>query len=829
MNSPELSALIAEFEALDKNAEPQRACDILQRAAALADRSAQPKKWAAFRYLFAQTAEPIDPSGAIAAYRDALTVFEPNEDRDTWVICHSGLGCLLATQFPPGSDEAEEAIAHLECAIDDQPFLAELLAGLYGFRPLGDPLANWQKRVRYLKLALAHNPRDIDPSKWARLTNELALAQGQEPGADYAVAIEKQIAGHRTALAAVPENDPGFVSTCIYLGTALLNRVQGDLTANGAEAETYLRRALPLCATDSAQRIEVLLLLARCLIFKQPHRQPASYEEALPLFAEARLLAASRPQPEMRGNVEKLAALNYLELLRAGRRELFPEFLAGCEAARGFFGGPTYGIELRKIWQIEADGHLAVDDFVGASRCCAEAITIGEGLLRQAESTAGRLERIWELRDSSSLLAYCQSKNGELLAALEALERGRTLLWSRADNPTTSISLAHLIPANGALLFPIFATNEGVVLILTPSGAKIDALFFPRFGKARVLELQRGPDPNSLGGWLYAYCFRQSEPQKFQDEIETLGRALHEEFWTGLIVRLNELGVPEGGELVCFPSGGSGIFPWTAAWRPAGDQRQWLIDRYALRFAPSIKVLHESVEPSLRERQFTIIADPTGSLPCSALETAWIREAQPQAHILTGAEATREKVLGEFTCATDLHLATHGHFDLDNPLASRIELARGESLTLPDLIPHLQARRPHFVALSACETAVTRVTSLAEESLGFPAALLAHGVRTVLATQWPVDDLATALLIGRFYQERCGAASMAEALRAAQRWLRDATIRELSKLLRPLVDAPPPVGPLAANQRIKWRARDAEEKPFAHPYFWAAFSLAGHS
>ncbi len=829
MNSPELAALIAEYHALDETAEPARACEILKQAAGLVDRAADPRKWAAFRFLFARNAELIDAKAAIAAYRDALTVFEPNEDRETWVQCHSGLGSLLATQFPPGSDEGEEAIAHLECAINDQPFMAELLAGLYGFRPRGDPRENWQKRVRYLELALARAPRDADPVKWAKLTNELAVAHGEEPGADYGVAKENEIAGHLAALAALPENDPAFLSTCIYLGTVYLDRGQGELIENGREAEKYLRRALSLCPEDGAQRVEILLLLGRCLMFKKPHRRRAALEEALTLFEEARRLAAPRPQPEMRGNVEKFFALDYLELLRLGRRELFPKFLECCTTALHLFDGPTYAVERRRIWQIEADGFLAVEDFAEAGRCCAEAVAVGEKLLREATTNSGRLERIWELRDSSSLLAYCQAKTGELLAALEALERGRTLLWRRTEPAPTTIALADLVPPNGALLFPIFAAAEGVVLIVTrEAGApKVNALFLPHFGKTRVLELQRGSEPATLGGWLYAYCFRQSEPEKFRSEIETIGRVLHHELWTDLIVRLDELAVTNGAELVWFPHGGSGIFPMQAAWQMADGQRKWLLDRYALRFAPSLKVLQETAEPKERARRLTIITNPAGNLPFSVLETEWIREIHPEARVLAGDEAGRDQVLQEFASATDLHLAAHGHFDLDNPFASRIDLARGETLTLEELAPHLRAQRPHFVALSACETAVVRVTSLAEESLGFPAALLAHGVRAVLATQWPVDDLAAALLIGHFYQERAAKHPPAEALRRAQCWLRDVTIKELSEIMRGLLDQPNPIGRLARDRRTEWRGREDEEQPFVHPYFWAAFTLTG--
>ena len=135
-----------------------------------------------------------------------------------------------------------------------------------------------------------------------------------------------------------------------------------------------------------------------------------------------------------------------------------------------------------------------------------------------------------------------------------------------------------------------------------------------------------------------------------------------------------------------------------------------------------------------------------------------------------------------------------------------------------------------MVVLSACQTAMAQLTTRADEALGFPSMLLTHGVRTVVATLWPVDDLASALLIGRFYRFwRSEGQLPAQALRSAQNWLRTATAAAISDLLRPLKQVPGPVGALAATARAALFGKDPESRPFAHPEFWAAFVVAGQS
>lgn len=229
-----------------------------------------------------------------------------------------------------------------------------------------------------------------------------------------------------------------------------------------------------------------------------------------------------------------------------------------------------------------------------------------------------------------------------------------------------------------------------------------------------------------------------------------------------------------------------------------------------------------------------IVANPTKNLPFSAIETARVRQSFRKAKVIRGDQASKQEVLEGLEGCAHAHFAAHARFDLDDPFKSSIRLAGEETLTLTEWLPRLREHCPSFVVLSACDTAVARVTSTPDESVGFPAALLAHGVRTVLATLWSVDDDATALLMGEFYREYAsGTKSAAKALQRAQNWLRTLTVAEIVKVLSDFLDEPAPVGSLADDievigDRLNELLADApSRRPFAEPYYWAAFTVSG--
>lgn len=144
-------------------------------------------------------------------------------------------------------------------------------------------------------------------------------------------------------------------------------------------------------------------------------------------------------------------------------------------------------------------------------------------------------------------------------------------------------------------------------------------------------------------------------------------------------------------------------------------------------------------------------------------EGASLLAVYPNAVNLDGARATVAEVLAALDGAELAHVAAHGEHESSNALFSRLELADGPLFAYE--VARLR-QPPRQVVLAACELALSYVRP-GDEALGYAGALLAGGVRTVVAATSRVGDAAAATAMVGYHRRLVAGLAPARALAEA--------------------------------------------------------------
>jgi len=229
---------------------------------------------------------------------------------------------------------------------------------------------------------------------------------------------------------------------------------------------------------------------------------------------------------------------------------------------------------------------------------------------------------------------------------------------------------------------------------------------------------------------------------------------------------------------------------------------KYLLEDHALFYAPSASVLVLASENAQRKDRATkesllSIGNPEfdreenpnlADLGSAETEAKIIAGDYEKPIELSGAAASKDEFLGNFTAVAVIHFA--GHF-LANPNSARNSklLFAGGELRASELGTY-KLPKAKLVVLSACETGVERYDK-SEGAIGIARTFLALGAPLVVASQWKVDSEPTKdLMIAFHHHRKSNGLSSAESLRRAQ-----------LEVLR--------------NQQTQ------------APFYWAAFSLFG--
>jgi CHAT domain-containing protein/tetratricopeptide (TPR) repeat protein len=382
-----------------------------------------------------------------------------------------------------------------------------------------------------------------------------------------------------------------------------------------------------------------------------------------------------------------------------------------------------------------------------------------------------------------------------------------------------------LVPDDGLLLIYEIGDNASHVFVVPPEGEALE-----------VVSLDVTSE--SLDAWVPRGAIRTSDGSS---GLSTLRGAL---FPDGLWDR-----VQGAQEVIVIPDGALHRLPFEAL-VVAGDgedTRYWLDEGPPVRYAASATALYNverrsasagsgvlSVsdptfdlgeilrsgfdrEPVIKDRVDVVRAgfERAGGtfdrLPYTAEETEAIRAAfgVEEVMVLQELNATEQSVRdamgGDHRY---LHLATHGLVDerRGSMYASLALTPVSDTSPEPEDDGFLELHEVYgldlgsiaLAVLSACETNVGE-SYAGEGMFALSRGFLAAGAQRVVATQWQVDDRATAVLIGHFFE------LIAEAERAGETVDYARALRDAKHKLRTDPDNP------------RW----------ADPYYWAAFTITG--
>jgi CHAT domain-containing protein/Tfp pilus assembly protein PilF len=397
------------------------------------------------------------------------------------------------------------------------------------------------------------------------------------------------------------------------------------------------------------------------------------------------------------------------------------------------------------------------------------------------------------LREEENLRRRITLLNDELYASLrtrvglreppeptaEVAEMRQSLVSARAEYRRLMSELEASRPEYAAFFSGSVATVPDVQRLLPPDAVLVEYLVSEEWTLAFVVSkdtvvAEELPVDRETLQQLIRFLRGTLGPE---DEDE-LWRTPLRRLYTALLAPLEDSGHLDGADLIIFaPHGELHYLPFQALLRPGPEGEGFLVQSYDIAYTPSASAWLELAQ---REREtggrgLLAMAPQPDALVNSAQEVQRISRGDTLAEVLVGSRATEGRFASLAPDRRILHLATFGVLNTRNPLFSYVQLNPDET-TDGRLEAHevfgLQLNAD-LVVLSACQTALgsgmRRDVPPGDDWVGLVRSFLHAGARRVLATLWPVDDEATALLMERFYSGLENGGSMTRSLANAQR------------------------------------------------------------
>lgn len=240
--------------------------------------------------------------------------------------------------------------------------------------------------------------------------------------------------------------------------------------------------------------------------------------------------------------------------------------------------------------------------------------------------------------------------------------------------------------------------------------------------------------------------------------------------------------------LVVIPDGGLLDAPFAALSLPSGKR---LIEKYAITYQTSLGSTlwprREAKGKGLLAIAYDAPSDQSKNPPTAFKESKAVATAFQPSLAAKSSDYSVDRLKRTVTAFDIVHFATHATANIENGLLSKLDLGIDSSLDARDIMGLPMKAR--LVVLSACSTAVGQPAT-SEGRLGLVWSFQAAGARSVVATNWDLNDAAAKRQMIDFYH--------------------------LVRIGKPLDLALQS----AAKAELLHSGRNL-------PYFWAAYSLTG--
>lgn len=537
---------------------------------------------------------------------------------------------------------------------------------------------------------------------------------------------------------------------------------QGVLALNEPEAAlAFQEAAVNLSRQSKDPAMHCYALLGRASLLEKLGRLPEAGRDLKE--AEEAATDIADPQVELRTRAE-LAKIQGQVVLATDPSKAAESLTAALKD----YGPLKVGGFLAPLHLSRARARLALGDREGAEADLLAAVDAIEG---QRERLVEEELRISYLDDSEKVyreIVRFYMEKGEPAQAFAFAERSRsrTLLdhiGGETHVPVRPLSLAEIqerLPDGVALVE--FSVQEGGV-----RGWVI------RRDLSRVVEL-----PGAGRGLEEKInVFRTAvERGASREEIQRLSMGLYQDLLRDILSW-----IPGDSLAVFIPDGPLHRLPFAALINP--DSRRYLIEERTFALAPSASAYVYAVERDAGQSGggFLAVGDPAFDLEIhstlsrlrwASTEVKRLQGLYPEARVLDGEKATKERFLSLAGQFATIHYAGHALVHRESPALSSLVLAgKGPGAALySEEIYRSWFPRTRLVVLASCNSA-DGWTSRSEGLLSLARSFLAAGVPTVVAAAWPVNDEASVDLFTAFHRHLRAGETAPSALRFAQREL----------------------------------------------------------